>query len=81
MNIKDIDKALAEHAEALNAIRDTVADFEEQGYAAGPILASTVGLEPGELLLHMLSTSCFDDSKDDLQRTVGVLRWCLDNRA
>jgi hypothetical protein len=80
MNIEDIDEVLKAHAEAFNAIRD-ISSFEEQGYAAGPILASTVGLEPGELLLYMLSASCFDDSKDDLERTVGLVRWCLDNRA
>ena len=79
MNIKDIDKALAGHAEALNAIRD-IGSPEGQGYASGPIIASTVNLEPGELLLLLLSVNRSSDSLADQQRTVGVLRWCLDNR-
>ena len=79
MNIEDIGAALAQHAEQLNAIKG-IDSFEEQGYAAGPIIASTVDLSPGELLLQMLSVTNFDDSLADQQRTVGVLRWCLDNR-
>jgi hypothetical protein len=80
MNIEDIDKALAGHAELLDTIKD-IDSHEEQGYASGPIIASTVDLAPGQLLLQMLSVTRFSDSLADQQRTVGVLRWCLDNRA
>jgi hypothetical protein len=80
MNIEAVEKALSEHAEALNAIKD-IDSHEEQGYASGPIIASTVNLAPGQLLLQMLSVTRPDDSLADQQRTVGVLRWCLDNRA
>jgi len=79
MNIEDIDEVLKVHAEQLNAISE-LDNHEEQGYASGPIIASTVDLSPGELLLQMLSVTNFDDSLADQQRTVGVLRWCLDNR-
>jgi hypothetical protein len=84
MSIEDIeeriDNKMTQHAEILAAIQE-IEDFEEQGYATGPIIADATYLSPGELLIQMLTTTRQSDSRVDLERTIGVIRWCLDNRA
>ena len=84
MSIEDIeehvDNVMTQHAEILTAIQE-IGSHEEQGYATGPIIADATYLSPGELLIHMLTTTRQSDSRVDLERTVGVIRWCLDNRA
>ena len=57
-----------------------LADFEEQGYQSAPILAQLLDMKPGELALRTLTTCRADDVVANYQRTLGLIRWCLDNR-
>jgi hypothetical protein len=85
MNEEDVlavaDAAITKHGATLRAI-GKLDSFEEQGYHAGPIIAEAVSMEPGKLVYEIMLNAVKDsDSPQDLQRTLGVIRWCLDNRA
>lgn len=58
-------------------------DPEEQGYQSAHLILAATGLtDPNELLLRMqLAPRREAPSLSDAKRDIGVLRWCLDNRA
>ena len=57
---------------------DKLDDPEEQGYQTGPIMAEATGLEPLELARHTMLSTSDSDSDIDQMRSLGVIRWCLE---
>ena len=68
---------LAESRDEMDRI-NLIADLEEQGYAAGPVLVHASGATPEQLLASIILTA--EDNEVNVPRSIGVIRWCLDQR-
>lgn len=64
----------------LREIDATVLDFEEQGYQAAPLLMQMAGIDPEKLMLATVMAGEPEGPLDNVKRTIGVIRWCLDQR-
>ena len=54
--------------------------FEEQGYQSAAVLIQIVGCTPHALALQTLQSVLPGDCEANLLRTLGLIRWCFDNR-
>jgi hypothetical protein len=70
------DEQAMERLEQINKLES----YEEQGYQSAPMLIQIIGCTPHELAFQTLQTTRPDDCEANLLRTLGLIRWCFDNR-
>lgn len=79
VDLDHVDKTLRENADELRRIGE-LEGLEQQGYASAPILVAASGLPQEEVLKRLVQRGSGDVTDDDLHRTIGVIRWLIDNR-
>jgi len=70
------DEQAMERLEQINKLES----FEEQGYQSAPVLLQIVGCTPHELAMNTLQAVLPGDCEANHLRTLGLVRWCFDNR-
>lgn len=63
----------------LKRIETEITDPEQQGYEAAPLICEITGIDPTDLLIHILQYPSGEDSNS--YRDVGVVRWCREQLA
>jgi len=59
---------------------EKVENLEQQGYEAAPLLAKMAGIDAETLLFGTVSAGEDSSKPGNVMRTIGVIRWCLDQR-